>query len=154
MQGWHLEFKFQCPQPTKIHACLFYLFQMDRKDFDSRTKPSNTHLLSLFTWKICVSYKYFFSSFSFHSNNYLLSICMPKNMNIYKNKMSYKQKKYCLHWWNSCCEIPQNWNKTNNIFWFLIGKISHMKKKHTSLFCNKIGIKSALLLVWFYFTWF
>ena len=82
---------------------------------------------------------------------------MPKNMNIYKNKMSYKQKKILFTLmkqllWNTS-KLKQN---KQHILVFDWKNFTHEKKKHTSLFCNKIGIKSALLLVIFFsrdFSW-
>ena len=95
------------------------------------------------------SLNFFKSILKFPSNNYLLSICMPKNMKIYKNKMSYKQKKIVYIDETAVVKYLKTETKQTTYFGFWLEKFTH-KKTHTSLFCNKIGIKSALLLVIFF----
>jgi len=57
--------KFRNPQPTNVHNSLFYSFQKGGGDFWSRSKPSNTRLLRLFSWEIGKIRKCFFSTFLF-----------------------------------------------------------------------------------------
>ena len=68
---------------------------------------------------------------------------MPKNMKIYKNKMSYKQKKNIVYIDETVVvKYLKTETKQTTYFGFWLEKFTH-KKTHTSLFCNKIGIKSA-----------